>query len=81
VTADIVLTPVNSSNVAAVGYDPATARLYVVFRGGTLYAYEGVPPAVHAGLMAAPSKGRYLNDEIKGAYDYRRLDLEPATAA
>lgn len=71
----IAMTPVESSNLAAVGYDPAQRTLYVEFKGGGLYAYADVPPATHAALMAAPSKGRYLNAEVKGAYAYQRLDL------
>ena len=74
------LVPVESSNLAAVGYAPATATLYVEFLGGGLYAYSGVPADVHAGLMAAESKGAYLSAavKVKGAngklvYPYRKL--------
>ena len=65
---------VDSSSVEAIGYDPATAKLYIRFHGsGRAYVYYGVPPAVYASLMAADSIGRFVNAEIKGTYDFRRL--------
>ena len=68
------LRPVESSSVEAVGYDPATAKLYIRFRGsGRAYVYADVPPAVYKALMAADSIGRFVNTEIKGAYAYRAL--------
>ena len=73
------LVPVASSNLLAVGYDPTSLTLYVAFKPDprrptpALYAYDGVPPAAHAALMAANSKGAYLCSAIKGVYPYRRL--------
>lgn len=78
------LVPVTSSNVSRVGYDHATCTLYVEFKGHTLkgqkpsvcslYAYDDVPANMHTDLMAAPSKGNYLNSVIKPAYSYRKLE-------
>lgn len=67
------LLPVESSSLDAVGYDPARKRLYVRFRSGYTYAYDEVAKSVFDDLLTADSKGRFLNQEIKGAYDYRRL--------
>ena len=67
------LLPVESSSIEAVGYDPASKRLYVRFRSAYTYVYDEVAKAVFDDLLAADSKGRFLNQEIKGAYDYRRL--------
>ena len=65
---------VESSSIAAVGYDPATRRLYLRFVGsGNAYLYQDVPPAVFDELMRAESKGGFVNTTIKGSYDYRRL--------
>ena len=65
------LTRVESSMIQAVGYDPTTNVLEVAFNSGRTYCYEGVPPEVYAGLMAADSKGRYMRAEIIGMYpDY-----------
>lgn len=66
------MVPVESSNLAAVGYD-GQGELRVLFHNGALYAYTGVPAHVHEALMAAPSKGQYLYYAIEGRYPYRRL--------
>ena len=74
------LRPVDSSSVAAIGYESRSARLLIQFRdSGELYAYSGVPPRVFAELKMAPSKGRFVNYEIKGRYPYKRLP-QPTTA-
>lgn len=65
---------VDSSSIAAVGYDPTTHRLYLRFVGsGNAYLYRDVPPATFDELMRAESKGGFVNTMIKGSYDYRRL--------
>ena len=68
-----VLRRVESSSVDSIGYDPGTRRLYVRFVGGRGYVYYDVDQAVFDALLGADSKGRFVNSEIKGAYDYRRL--------
>lgn len=77
------LVPVESSNLAAVGYDPANETLYVSFAGGSLYAYDGVDEAVHIGLMKANSKGSFFYEHVRRAgYPYRRLaDIDIGEAA
>src|SRR5690348_5229747 len=66
------LVPVESSMIQAVGYDPETRILEVVFNSGQTYCYEDVPPEVHQELMAADSKGQYMRAAIIGVYpDYR----------
>ena len=66
--------PVDSSSIAAVGYDPTTHRLYLRFVGsGNAYLYRDVPPPMFDELMRAESKGGFVNAMIKGSYDYRRL--------
>lgn len=62
--------PVESSMIRAVGYDPATKELEVVFTSGRIYRYTDVPHKVYEGLVAAESKGRYMRAHILDAYDY-----------
>lgn len=66
-------TPVLSSNLRAVGYDPGTRSLEIEFRMGRLYLYSNVPETVYHGLMEAPSKGRYHHRYILGRYRYQRI--------
>ena len=69
----MTLEPVSSSNLEAIGYDSPSETLAVRFKSGRTYQYFDVPERIHAKLMAAESKGRYLNREIKGMYRYARV--------
>jgi hypothetical protein len=57
-------TPVQSSCVASVGYDPVTAVLEIEFKNGKVYRYQQVPRAAYRLLIQAPSIGRYVNEQI-----------------
>ena len=64
----IDLTAVNSSMIAAAGYDPETYTLVVLFNNGKAYQYQDVPPEEFQGLMDAESKGKYMRSQIIGVY-------------
>ncbi|WP_028351515.1 KTSC domain-containing protein [Bradyrhizobium murdochi] len=64
--------PVNSSNLASVGYDEDTSTLEVEFKGGAIYRYYNVPLFEYERLMAAGSLGIYFNANIKDGYPYER---------
>lgn len=66
-------TPVTSSNVVSVGYDPNTLTLEVEFKGDSVYQYFDVPKAVYQELMQASSIGQYLNANIKQSYRYAKV--------
>jgi hypothetical protein len=63
--------PVVSSNLASVGYDPITATLEIEFRSSGVYRYFDVPAAIHDGLMAASAQGasvgQYFDRNVKKA--------------
>ncbi len=65
--------PVSSSNVAPIGYDPANETLEIEFTNGSIYQYFNVPSELYEQLMAAPSKGQFLNTYIRNAYPYSRV--------
>ena len=67
----IDMTPVESSNVVAVGYSDNT--LYVKYSSG-MYKYDNVPKDVAEKLLNADSKGRFMNDYIKGSYTCTKLN-------
>lgn len=70
------LVPVaRSSNIHAIGYDPASKRLAVQFgdAGGRIYHYDGVEPHQHAELLAAPSVGSHFAAHIKGKFPSRQV--------
>lgn len=66
--------PVNSSNVAELGYDENNQQLYVRFVSGSLYRYSNVPIHEYEALDNAPSIGSYLNRNLKNVYPYERLE-------
>ena len=63
---------VDSSNVEAIGYDPATQELHVQFLKSGTYVYFGVEESVFHEFMQAPSKGQYLNETVKGRYQFEK---------
>jgi hypothetical protein len=67
------MVPVESTSIQLVGYDGDARELYVQFRRGRTYVYFDVPSSAYAALLEAPSKGRYLNFEIKPYHRYRRV--------
>lgn len=61
----MVLTPVTSSNVAAVGYNPATKTPRVEFKNGGVYDYPNISETQCNALLSADSVGGYLAKFIK----------------
>jgi hypothetical protein len=68
----MILTPVHSSNLVAVGYDEATLTLRIRFHNAT-YDYYNVPFSVYQGLMNASSHGKYHAAYIKKNYAYNEV--------
>lgn len=58
--------PVNSSAIAAIGYENGV--LAVRFHNTGTYLHPGVPYSVFEGLLRAGSKGAYYNARIRGRY-------------
>ena len=67
------MTPVDSSNIDAIGYDEDERKLYVRFTSARTYVYFDVSPDTHQELIQADSKGSYLNREIRHNYEYEEL--------
>lgn len=64
------VTAVESTTLARVAYDDGRELLQLEFRSRAIYQYFGVPAAVHAALLGAPSKGSYFNRVIRGRFPY-----------
>jgi hypothetical protein len=67
------LRAVESSWVAAIGYQEDAREVHVALIAGRAYAYESVPPEVWQRFLAADSKGTFLNEVLKPAYEVREL--------
>lgn len=63
--------PVQSSNIASIGYESGT--MHIRFHSGGLYTYSDVPEFLYMELMSAASKGRYFHAHIKGRYGDTRI--------
>jgi hypothetical protein len=62
------LTPVSSSSIDAIGYDPEARTLHVRFASGHTYSYAGVEPEDHHALTAAKSIGAHFAKHIRPTY-------------
>lgn len=64
---------VQSSAVVSVGYDKKRRVLEVEVEGGAVYQYLDVPAREYFALISADSVGRYYNQKIKAAYEFRKV--------
>lgn len=63
-----------SSVIARMEYSPEKQLLRIIFLSGNVYEYLDVPRQEYNAMRAARSKGTYLNQYIKGKYEYRKLN-------
>ena len=68
-------TPVESSQIASVGFDKAGGILEVEFNNSAVYQYSGVTEDQYRELMSAASPGKYLNANIKPVNPYVRIEV------
>lgn len=69
----VEMIPVESSNVAAVGYHEDVKDIHVQFKNGSTYKYGNVPKEVYEQLVGAASVGGFLNSQIKPNYSCERI--------
>lgn len=69
------LTPVKSSTVAAMAYEPGTATLRVRFKSGGTYDYAQVTPEIYAKLTSGGSIGSYLQKHIKPNHKHSKVEV------
>jgi ATP-dependent DNA helicase RecG len=66
-------TPVDSSNIATVGYDKKTSIMEVELHNGDIYQYFDVPEKVYLELLNAPSHGAYFIHEVKDVFNSKKI--------
>jgi hypothetical protein len=64
---------IDSSAIAAAGYDAEQEILRLTYRGGDTYDYFDVPAEEFVEFMNAASRGIYANKVIKPNYEYRKV--------
>lgn len=80
----ISLTPVQSSQIAAIGHDPNTNTLAVQFHGkgdapGSIYHYSGFSADDYKAFSGAESKGSFFIRNIKNQpkkYPYAKQEAK-----
>ena len=63
-----------STVVSAFFYDSLSSTLRVIFTSGLVYDYINVPPTVFEAMKNSTSKGKYLNQHVKGHYAFRKIN-------
>ena len=61
----------DSNALDGFGYDQARRQLEVRFKHGKTYVYLNVPPAVFEQMQKAESKGRFVTEHVKGAFEFQ----------
>ena len=61
-----------SSTIVRVGFDDEASILIVEFKTSGTYHYFDVPQHVYESMRAAPSRGQFLAQNLKGQYRYSR---------
>jgi len=62
---------VKSSNIKSIGYE--NENLIVEYLSGTRYLYKKVPVQLYEQFLEAESKGRFMNSNIKGKFEYEKV--------
>ena len=74
------LTAVASSQIAEIGHDAESNKLFVRFNPkegqdtGPLYFYDGVDADIYGKFLLAPSTGSHFYKHIKGKFPYTKLE-------
>ena len=70
--------PVESTVLAAVGYDAERRLLEIEFHSGAIYRYLEVPEEIHRRLLAAESKGQFFGANIRNKFRSERVKARTA---
>ena len=68
IVSHIARQPVDSTAIAKIGYSKRRHILEIEFLNGAIYRYLDVPPPAYRNLMAAESKARFYDSNIRSHY-------------
>lgn len=81
-------TPVKSSQIESIGFNPETKKLQIAFvqrnpdKPQSVYEYSNVPAELHQALIGAESIGKAFGEKLKpfaDQYPHRKLTAEEAS--
>lgn len=67
---------VKSSSLRAIAYDAGWKHLYIYFKSGRAWRYEGVPEVRFSELRRAESKGSYFSRAIRNQFSGEEIRSE-----
>ena len=62
-----------STVISSMNYNADTSTLRVTFVSGMIYDYKNVPEDVYIAMKTSGAKGIYLNQHIKGKYQFEKI--------
>lgn len=65
---------VESTTIKSVLYNFITESLKITFSSGAMYEYSNVPSEIYDDFCKAESQGKFLNEKIKGTYNYSKIE-------
>jgi len=68
------LKKVESSNISQIGFHDNVT--FVEFKNGAVYSYAGTKKEDYESLVNAKSVGAHLNSEIKGKFEYEKVEYD-----
>ena len=69
---NISISPVKSSNIKGIGYDPDTKTMAVKFANG-VYHYHGIDQKTFDEMQNAKSVGKHFYANIKGRFECKKI--------
>jgi lysyl-tRNA synthetase class 2 len=68
---------VDSTALKAIDYRPLEHQLVLKFASGERYAYDQASEDLYQRFLAAPSKGRFFQAEVRGRLPFHKLSPKP----
>jgi len=69
----MTLTPIESSHLAAVGYEPDSERLTIQFVNADIYEYNFVEQELYDWLLADSSPGSFFSERIRPSFPGEKI--------
>lgn len=70
------LRELDSSIIESILYVERNQELFIEYKGGAIYQYMDVPIDTYNGIKFSESKGKYINTNVKGEFEYIKVDEE-----
>jgi YD repeat-containing protein len=67
------LETVDSAAIHAIGYNPQSRILEIIFTNGGIYRFAGVPAPLYRAMQCATSMGKFFQAHVRGQYPYTRI--------